>query len=195
MNMTLDKIKKILVVTILAAVVVNLIINHVKQYKSSSENNIQKLIADISFSDKTQYRIYEELTDIESNKISEDAANAIYLRYGMGYLTEEEFIGELKKGLARAEKVYKSSLEKCEQCSDYVRIGMKSAKEYGAKVWEYRVKDAEKKIAKAKEGGKIKELGLKNEYLKEGVKWFTEKHSCLDIKQESGNLSEILKNK
>ncbi len=182
---TLDKVKKILVVIILAAVIVNLIINHVKQFKNSPEKNIEKLISYINFSDKAQYRFYEELTDIESNKISEDAANAIYLRYGMGYLTEEEFLGEIKKGFKRTEKVYKSSFDKCEQCLDYVRISMKAAKEYGVKIWESRVKEAEEKILLAKEKGKLDEL--RQIYLKQGVKWFSEKHSCLDINKHEIN--------
>ena len=181
--------------TILAAVVVNLIMNHVKQYKNSSENNIQKLITDINSIDRTQNKIQSEVTDMEINKISDDALNTIYLMYGSGLIDEDKFLRELESGVKRAKKVYEAAKDRCKECKDYVRESMLLAKFFLIKQWENNKKDTEQRINKAKEGGKIKELGLKNEYLKEGVKWFTEKHSCLDIKQESGNLSEILKNK
>ena len=193
MIITLDKIKKILVVGILSAVVINLIINHVKLYKSTPENSVEKLISDIDTVNRSPHRIYSELSAIESNKISEDAANAIYMRYGMGYLTEDEFVEELKKGKVRAEKVYKASKDKCEQCLDYVRIGMKAANEYGVKTWESRIKYVEEQISGAKKEGKLEEL--RRACLEYAAKWFIEKYSCLEIKEERVNLSEAVNNK
>ena len=46
---------------------------------------------------------------------------------------------------------------------------------------------------RAKEEGKLDEL--RQQYLKLAVKWFTEKHSCLEIKQEKADNPSDINNK
>ena len=120
----LDKIKNILIIIILSAVVINLIINHVKQFNDSPEKSINRLVTEINVADRSVHKIHSELMDLEVNRISEDALEALYLSYGLGKIDEEQFISDLKDGVARAMKVVEESRARCKICQDHVREGM-----------------------------------------------------------------------
>ena len=111
------------------------------------------------------------------------------MRYGSGLTGESEFIKELEEGVKRAKKVHQISYEKCRSCADYIKESMILAKSELIKQWEINMLDAKNRVAQAREEGKTEEL--KKKYLEVSASWFSDKHRCMEMKQEEDSSQEI----